>query len=535
MITVNGQAAQVLQDGVYQIAEIDCYALDGTTRVAKIMNEDIIANTLTVQESCSASGSIEIGTLVSNQMQVRIRTTRATANALKGKKVVLHIEWLYAERTYEYAYIFSGAITEVRRVSDGIYQITALDGSIVFDAPFHISELLDPDDPPNALAYPVSVLKLFRAIIYSKGAPYIDKWGIIRTVQPLADNAADEINTLPEDQGYTYRQVLQWCAQWMGVNIRVAGGGAADNIEMWFYGWPSQIPESERFDQPWGIDGGNAYGIEHEDPVEFPYRIMIKNGSNVLHSTGDSQYGFGSVVIADNQIINQLYAQPIDYTDPNPFNFQARANLIFDRISDALIIPHCAGSIRATPRLWVQPGDYLGCNSSSESLVMIPLNITHKLNGATTMTCGVQNEADGEADTSTAPFSPEQANALTARLQDVCFSQGDVFEGATIANGIITNTSREINLVCPLNKFIPMGLRLNITQCDILLREPSGYYVESTSFTDALSYISSTARLGTSLRINLIKSGGWKNSRTGLTQTNNVPLAGNVRLRIAFY
>lgn len=525
MINISQQAMQYLQDGGYQRGEIYLYDPSDGSEIVSFTNNSIIPNTLTVQKSCSSNGSLELGAMVSDQLQVRVKTDSATAKGLKGAKIVLGLSLEVEPMTMEYKVVFSGVVTEVKRVSSAIYQITALDGMIVFDVPFHASEITNPFNG-NPLSYPVSAVMLFKSIIYSKAEPYLEnELSQGSPIEPDPFTSPAIIEGIDESQGYTCRQILKWCAQVMGVNVRVGAyydivaGKYRNQLETWLWDFPQSISTwSDYYDPPYGIDGSNAYSIQDNDDEMGTARFMVKAGSSILYDTGTPNNEQGVISIEDNPILNGLYQ---NY--PNMFN--AYCNAIRNRVQYyPAPVGHITGSVKATPRWWLQPGDIVGVMQNGQGVWMIPVNITHKLNGATTFEAGTQAIESTETSGSTPSFSPEQNNELTARFQDICWYPGESYTGNAFAHGYVTHGRDRLQLTFPLKKiFSPQTTKVNISSLIISLRVPTGGYIKSDGF-NATQYITGKSVFGNSLHLTLdMTNDTW-------FEINNVPVCGEVQI-----
>lgn len=525
MIPVSGeQAMQLMQDGIYQEAELTIYNRAGTATVATFQNDRIISNSLTVQKSCSTNGTLELGAMVSDQLQVRVKMSSADAKNMKWTRAKLEISWSPEPQPM---YVFSGIVTEVKRVSDGIYQLTATDAMVIFDAPYHVDELEDPDTQ-EPLAYPVTPYKLFRSIVYSKGEPYIYSLGVVLSVNPIDPQAPTDpddpdyrgyIDGLAEDQGYTYRQVLRWCAQVMGVNVRIRVSISSDFLELWLWDWPQDISTwSDYYDPPYGIDRSNAYSIQDNDDEMGKARFVVKAGSSILYDSGTPNNEQGVISIVDNPVMNGFYKNYPDAFGHYCYEIQQRMQYY------PAPNGHITGSVRATPRWWLQPGDIVGVMQNNQGVWMIPVNITHKLNGATTFEAGTQAIESTETSGSIPSFSPEQNNELTARFQDICWYPGESYSGVAYAHGYVTHGGDRLQLTFPLKKiFSPQTTKVNISSLIISLRVPTGGYIKTVSF-DATQYIASKSVFGNSLHLTLeIANDTWYG-------TNNVPVCGDVQI-----
>ncbi len=536
MIAVVGgtDAMQALQDGAYQSATLIVYDVtqSGSPELTRFGNADIIANSLTVSKSCAGNGYLEIGSTVSDELQASIRTTALIAGSLKGCKVNLIIDWEYGTRQTESLYVFTGVVTEVKRASNGIFHITALDAMIMFDAPYKLGELKK-HGTTTALSYPVSVIDLVKSIVWSKGAPYIDVNTILTSASPINLNANATVSNIPEDQGYTFRQVLSWCAQWMGVNLRIAAGGSTSAMEMWLWKVPTQIGDiTDCSEEPYGITEGNTYRIDVDETRLLAPRFAIVSGETYLYESSYSSSYPGMISITANPIIINLH---------NNYNlaFQVYAGNIEDRIRNAFIDvvgDHCAGSFRSTPRWFLQPGDFVVSVSNRSADAHVVTSIIHRLNGSCAITAGgfeIRHSTD--SNTPLPAFSDQQNNELVTRFHEICYAASDSFSGLLTAFGFITTSKTQLDITIPMQKFIPPGVTPEVSSCTIGMRHSvdTGGYVQSNGF-DATQYISSVTTRGCGIKIVMTKSDGWLNSANGTTLPNNIAVCGQVTITCKF-
>lgn len=524
MITVVGgnEAMQALQDGAHQYATLIVYdtAQSGNPELTRFGNADIIANSLTVSKSCASNGYLEIGSTVSDELQVSIRTTAVIARSLKGCKIDLIIEWEYGTQQTESLYVFTGIVTEVKRASNGIYHITALDAMVMFDVPYNLGELKK-YGTATALSYPVSIINLVKSIVWSKGAPYIDVNTILTTANPINLNANATVFEIPEGQGYTYRQVLSWCAQWMGVNLRIAAG-ATSAMEMWLWKVPTQIGDiTDCSDEPYGITEGNTYKIDVDETRLFTPRFSIISGETYLYESSSGSSYPGAMSITANPVIINLY---------NNYNlaFQVYAGNIEDRIHNAFIdvvADHCAGNFRSTPRWFLQPGDFVVSVSNRSADAHVVTSVEHRLNGSCVIIAGGFEMRNSDNSSATIPaFSQEQSNELSTRFHEFCFWPGETYNGNGFAHGYVTSGKSRLQLTIPLKKIIPpQTVNVDVSSLIIALRVPSGGYIKQDGF-DATQYVSAKSFYGNSLHLRLdLTNDTWHD-------TNNVPVCGEVQI-----
>ena len=410
MLTVTGGADSIiaLQNGAYQEAEITIYDAftSGHPQLAQLTNDDILSNTLTLERSCSESGYIELGGLIADELHFTARAG-TLSGVLVNQIITVSISWAYDSSHTDTLYVFDGVITEAKAVKGG-YAITALDASVVFDKPYKVANLHDPRHPANPLTYPVTVLKLAQSIIMDIGAPYVDTHILLQTATPV--NTSVQITGVPEDKKYTYRQVLRWCAQLMGVSMRTKSAPSSP-VELWSYDSPtsSTILDAIR------VSPAKAYSISMDRTDIVFDGCDIVYGNQMLYEPSGTDNA--RVHLTDNALIERLY------NELDTITYQNIVSNIDTSIRNHLSATPPGGyqvsDCRCLAMWYLEPGDIIqladpSTNWSSYRLVAI-LSVTHKLNGATTFKSNVNAPLPEEEGIQA--FSGQQQNDLLSREQ----------------------------------------------------------------------------------------------------------------------
>ena len=442
-----GAAKTALKEGAYQSADIRIYDVTATGKPTLIIlgNADIIAGSLTVSKDAISGDNLEIGAMISDELRLSVRRvtngTDALADlAMLGQEITVEISWEVpygtSTRTATCG-VFRGVVTELSRTQGNVYNIVALDGMIVFDQPFKAAELKDPSDPSQPLYFgpgaPVTVYNLFRSIVISKGAPYVDTLNVAVATGTTLHNQNENITVVPENMGYTYRQVLRWCAQIMGVNVKIDAGAATSIIKLF-----TKTDASEF------ITRGKCYsalpGERMDDKAadETRYGIVIRSGAEDLFN-GAAYYG-RRLEITDNVLITA-----------NGLNAQSIGNSLYLLTSTDIPAYTISFKGKTLPMWYAEPWDLFTTDMGGN---LLPTKIRYRLNGGTEISTDVGSAASNKFSGVTA-FSTQQQASLSAQLdplseglKDAENNIGTVAAGLTQAQtdiGTISGTISTIN------------------------------------------------------------------------------------------
>ena len=404
IVQSGAEAITAMQKGAPQSASITVYDMTsvGHPSIISFTNANILSGSLTVSKASSTYDELELGGMISDELRVGVRSAALSSLSIEGQEISVAISWEHTGRySPDSLYVFSGIVVEVMNQKDDIYYITALDPCIVFDKRYTLSDLHDYDNANLPMTYPVTVYKLMQNIIRDIGAPYIETRTPIQYATPV--NTSVSISGIDESQGYTYRQILKWCAQIMGVNLRV-NHSPTRPMEMWRWKGASAALQVAVM-----VERDNAYSITVGREDKTYGGIDVIYGDETLYE--DVNAG-EHLQVADNPLLATLHEELSlnDWTD-TCWN-------VAHEIHECLGSYYNSASLRCTSMWYLEPGDLIQVyRASSSSYVVTPItSVTHKLNGGTTIKAAVSSTATGSYGNMQA-FSGLQVNRITSLEQ----------------------------------------------------------------------------------------------------------------------
>lgn len=424
---VGGNASRTaLENGAYQRATITVYdaKTTGNPQIAQFTNANILAGSLLISKSGVTGDRLEFGSCMSDEMQFRVRTSSSPANLL-GQKVTLAIEWDYdGPYSPEVIYPFVGIITNVRREQDDVFTVVALDSLIAFDKPYRQVEVFDHTTTMN-LTFPVSVFDLVWDIATSVAYPYIAHTGITVPSDYTSTfaNYAYTINGIPEDQGYTYRDILRWCAQIMGCNVGIDGG-------------LQQLKLYLTKDTQVTYDTGHVFysarfGERPSDDLYGKYLPRVdRNGKTVYPPTYLYDDDHRRIIVSDNMLIP---------SDANGSTIGG--NLSTHYLSSSLIPDETRDFTGTAVSLWyLEPYDIVRFVGGE---VVLVTSVRHKLNGSCTITAKTVPETAFYAPGK--PFNTQQTAELNAQVTPIADAVGAAQDDITTLQGDMSTTQGNVS------------------------------------------------------------------------------------------
>ena len=397
------EAIEAMQKGAYQSATVTVYDVTSTghPQIISFNNTKIVMNSLTVQRSCSTYNAVELGDMISDELNFSVRDATVANYNLDGQTVAAMISW---ENTGRYSpdslYVFSGLITEVKHLYGDVYHITALDPCIVFDKPYKQSELRNPSNSNQPLTYPVSSWDLVYSIIRDIGSPYINPSRPLE--HATAVNKTASVSGIDETQGYTYRQVLRWCAQVMGVNLRIYHS-PTPTMETWLWAGPSTTALDDAVAMKESNSFSMTVGRENQD---YNGGLEIVSGDTTLYEDPNSG---NRIQVADNALLNQMN------TELSASDFEDLCQNASRNVRYALSSSYNSSDLRTTSMWYLEPGDIVLVERGNVGVRTPITSVTHKLNGASYIKADVSSPATAGY-SATQAFSGQQRNQLSILL-----------------------------------------------------------------------------------------------------------------------
>lgn len=513
-LTGGNDSREALENGAYQRATLTVYdAADsshGYPQIAQFANANIISGSLTVSKSGISSNRLEFGACVSDELRVRIRSSSLANLNLLGQMIKLSVEWDY-DGTYspEVVYPFSGIVIEVKHLQDDVYSLTALDSLIAFDKPYKQSEVFDHSTGMN-LAFPVSVFDLVWDIAVSVATPYIAHTGITvpSDYASTFPNYAKNIYGIAEDQGYTYRDILRWCAQIMGCNVGVDAG--LRQVKLYL-----TTDTNITYDE-----GNNFYRSTFGEKPTVLYGkytcIVNRNGRTVYDArTSDD---IRAIIVSDNMLIT---------SDAEGNAIGGRLNTHY--LSFSLIPDDTVDFTGTSVPLWyLEPFDII---HFADGEVVLITSVQHKLNGSSIIEAKTVPETAFYSPSKA--FSTPQQAALAAGREQIktdlmnllCYQPGDSFMGEAFFFGYLSGSRKVLLVTIPLQKMIVTTP--TISSCVVHARVPAGGWLDGNSSIDVTNIISSVDIWGNTITLHIA-------STTAYGSVDNIPVNGHVNINITF-
>ena len=400
---LSAAAIEAMQSGTVQTATLAIYEpVYPHTILATLTNANILSNSLSVSKSCSSNGSIELGGMIADELRVSVKSDALASITVLNKMVRLSIRWDVDSNTTRSITVYSGIITEVQKRKANIYDITALDSSVVFDRKYHLSELTDYTSQTSPMTFPVTAEELLCNIIRCIGAPYVGGSPPLVVWSTPGVNRNVEITDIDETMGYTYRQILKWLGQLMCVNFRMAVV-SPDVVEAWIY-----YAHDPDMSLGTAITPSNSYSLSIGDENQPIEGVDVIFGEETLYNAG---WGVNVITVADNALLDGLYQNSLVWNDI--------AYNISDSIHESLTaVGYYSAECRCTSMWYLEPGDIIYVyDEPNNRYILAPItSVTHKLNGATTINAAVPSSLELHA-AALAAFGGSQLNQLNTLEQ----------------------------------------------------------------------------------------------------------------------
>lgn len=441
IVPSGAEAITAMQNGAPQSASITVYDMTsvGHPSIISFTNADILSGTLSVSKACSTYDALELGGMISDELRFGVKSAALSSLSIEGQEISVVILWEHPGRySPDSLYVFSGIVTEVRNQTGDVYYITALDPCIVFDKRYALSDLHDYDNANLPMSYPVTVYKLMQNIIRDIGAPYIETRTPIQYATPV--NTTVSITGIDETQGYTYRQILKWCAQIMGVNLRV-NHSPTRPMEMWLWkGAATALLDAVM------VERDNAYAITVGREDQTYGGIDVVYGDETLFEAANAGE---HLKVADNPLLTTLNGElsANDWTD--------LCNNVSSSVHDCLSSYYNSANLRCTSMWYLEPGDLIPVYRAAGSYVIMPItSVTHRLNGGTQIKASVGS-------TSTASYSNMQAfSGLQQNQLNILLNKNKPTVGGFAANNanatVVYQSIRQIGSIV----YVAMGIQL---------------------------------------------------------------------------
>lgn len=426
-----------MQNGAYQKAHISVYDATATGHplIISFTNSNIIQGSLTVTKSCTSSETLELGCVISDELRFKVKSSILSSLDLTGQVISMYIEWSYDGNPshLDSVYAFAGVITEVKSFGDDMYQVTAYDAMVIFDQPYSATDI--------NVTYPITALDLFKAIAWTIGPPYVEQNVLISAATPV--NTTVSISGIDETSGYTYRQVLKWLAQLMGVNVRMSPS-ATHPLEFWL--WKNATTDSDTEDAI-KLSSKNYYRLNYEKVSYSISGVTIENGDTVLY-----EYGYdrdSELPIMDNPVLLQLHRENTSS------NWSAIGGNIKDAVYNAIGANNDRIDASCTSMWYLMPGDRVsGSLKNGTPIFFVVTSVTHKLNGSSQVIAKVTPTTDLDHSAMSA-FSAQQQNQLNTLLG----KENAVVGGFTPTNANSTVVYQSVRQVGSI-VYVAMGIQL---------------------------------------------------------------------------
>ena len=165
-----------------------------------ITEADVLSNGLTINRYCASGDSIQIGSCVAAELNMRLENGDGRFDSVVFEGAELYVR-VGVQNGNSVSYVPLGYFTVdniPRRLA--ILDISALDRMVQFDKPVNVTALNLPATVANIVASCCSMCNV-----------------TLNTNISSFPNASFSVSSIGEMENMTYRTILQWCAQIMGV------------------------------------------------------------------------------------------------------------------------------------------------------------------------------------------------------------------------------------------------------------------------------------------------------------------------------
>lgn len=274
MYSVTSTVANLFKTNSVQELSIAVTPVTGSSFT--ITSADVLANGMSINRYCASGDAISFGTCVASELTLRLENGDGRFNSVvfEGAQLYVRVGTANGNST---SWIPLGYFTidnAPRRLA--IIEITALDRMVQFDKPVN----------EYALNLPSTVANLVSACCSECNVT-------LQTTLSSFPNASYSVTSIGEMENMTYRTILQWCCQIMGVC------GYMDWAGQLRLGWyanatissslvtlaPADRYTSDLFEQEIQITGVVVKGSENQALYGTDEYALIIEGNNLIAET----------------------------------------------------------------------------------------------------------------------------------------------------------------------------------------------------------------------------------------------------------
>lgn len=285
----------------HQVAEI---TLSGTEQTRAITEADILSGGLTVDRYCISSDKLEIGSAIASELTLKLNNNdgRFDSFVFEGAELFVRIGAINEEdglpRFIPIGYfIVDGAPRKLATIS-----LTALDRMVLFDK-----------DYDSMLSYPATIAEIL--------TDACDNCNVeISTTTSSLLNWNYVVNTKPDTDGLTYRQIIQWIAEITCTCAYIDWDGRL-RLE-WYQNTEEQILLADRYSSD--IDENSitldGFEVELDETIyhygENTYYLKSVNNGLIQQSPDTISTSVGSILEGFNYTPYECSTRAMPYLYP---------------------------------------------------------------------------------------------------------------------------------------------------------------------------------------------------------------------------
>lgn len=244
-----------------------------------VSEKDIVSGTMNINRYCVSGNGIEVGSVVASELKFTLDNSDGRFNGVSFQGMEIHVtvgtkKWDASEgEVSDFVYCPMGYfIIDNNPKSLAQIEITALDRMVLFDKPIDLS----------IMTYPITVQNMVTQICEICGVT-------LKTNLSTLPNYNYNIRSIPTDSELTYRQILAWCCEIMGVCAFMDYDGQL--VCKWYSatsGFTRQITTSNRYSSEIGdltaVSGVKVVSNETEYiGGSDGYLLLIEGNSLIQH------------------------------------------------------------------------------------------------------------------------------------------------------------------------------------------------------------------------------------------------------------
>lgn len=360
MRPISGQVIELFKAHKKQTAKISVTTKSGNSFV--LTEADILTNGFKLNRSSVSGETVELGSVIASELELVLNNYNERLHdvAFEGAKlfVLIYVTDGSAKHPVDFGYF---TVDEVLKGKNTI-TITALDSMVNFDKEIKADFFTDITDT-------ITVSELVKKICHICGI-------VIKTDLSTLPNYNYTVVSVPQTSGLTYRQILSWCCQIMGVCAYIDSDDSL--VLKWYCESGFELGICDRYDRYDSVIGENLIVLN---------RLMITVAEKTyLSGTGDY-----AINLTGNMLVQ---------TNP-----QEMLDNLYSVIGGLTYIPFTAETI---PLPQLEPLDKIKIiDKSGKTYPTIITNWTFSLNNFTALAGqGISETKNNYA--ATAPFTPAQ-------------------------------------------------------------------------------------------------------------------------------